>query len=348
MADIILKLGPFRHLRAEATSHVLLYRGTRLERSGRGLSFWFSPYSVSLAEIPIDDREVTVTVHARSADFQDLVIQGSLTYRIAEPALTAERVDFAIDPRRGTHLRQPLEKVASILTQLAQQRARAFVQGVPLREVVGGRQEELRAAIEESLSDSRLLSELGLVLVSVRLASIKPTPEVEKALEAPTRERIQEEADEATFRRRAQAVDKERAIQENEMQNQIELARREQQLIDQRGQNGRREATEKAEAARIEATAQAERTRLETEAQAGGIRAVEGAHMETERERLELLGAMSPAVLAALAARELAGKLQRIDHLNITPELLGPLLATFLEAGTKRLESGQTGAKARP
>src|SRR5215831_3238348 len=123
MADIILKLGPFRHLRAEASSHVLLYRGTRLQRSGRGLSFWFSPYSVSLAEIPVDDREVTLTVHARSADFQDLVIQGCLTYRIAEPALTAERVDFAIDPRRGTHLRQPLEKLASILTQLAQQRA---------------------------------------------------------------------------------------------------------------------------------------------------------------------------------------------------------------------------------
>src|SRR4051812_21837008 len=133
MADIG-GFGPFRHLRAEASSHILMFKGARLRRSGRGLSFWFSPFAVSLAEIPVDDREVTIAVHGRSADFQDVVIQGSLTYRIAEPAKTAARVDFAIDPRRGTHLRQPLEKLASILTQLAQQRALSFVQGAPLRD----------------------------------------------------------------------------------------------------------------------------------------------------------------------------------------------------------------------
>jgi regulator of protease activity HflC (stomatin/prohibitin superfamily) len=336
MADIT-GLGPFRHLRADASSHVLLFRGARLRRTGRGLSFWFSPFAVSVAEVPVDDREVTLAVHGRTADFQDVVIQGSLTYRIVDPALTAARIDFSLDPRRGTHLRQPLEKLASILSQLAQQRALSYVKEAPLRELVLRGQDGVRAAIEEGLTRAAFLADLGLELVSVRLGSIRPSAEVEKALEAPTRERIQEEADEATFRRRAQAVDKERAIQENEMQNQIELARREQQLIDQRGQNARREATEKAEAARIEAEAQAERTRLATDAQAGGIRAVEGARTVIERERLEIFRTMSPAVLAALAARELAGKLQKIEHLNITPEILGPLLGGLVEAGTRRL-----------
>ena len=132
-----------------------------------------------------------------------------------------------------------------------------------------------------------VLEDLGLSLVAVRIASIKPSTEVERALEAPMRERIQEEADEATFRRRAQAVDKERAIAENELQNQIELARREQQLIEQRGQNARKEAGEKAEAARIDAEAKAERTRIHTDAEAGGIRSVDGARMALERERME-------------------------------------------------------------
>jgi len=268
MADIT-RMGFLRHLRADASSHVLLYRGARLRRSGRGLAFWFSPFAVSVAEVPVDDREVALAVHGRSADFQDVVVQGSVTFRVVNPELTAARVDFSIDQRRGT--------------------------------------------------------------------SVKPDPEVERALEAPTRERIQEEADEATFRRRAQAVDKERAIQENEMQNQIELAKREQQLIDQRGQNARREATEKAEAARIESEAQAGRTRLATEAQAAGIRAVDGARTALEKERLDAYRTMPANVIAGLAAQELAGKLQRIDHLNITPELLGPLFANLLEAGTKRL-----------
>ena len=336
MADIS-GFGPFQHLRADASSHILMFRGERAVRSGRGLSFWFSPYAVSLAEIPVDDREVTIAVHGRSADFQDVVVQGSVTYRIVDPALTASRVDFAIHPTRGKYLRQPLEKLGSILTQLAQQRALAVVQEMPLRDVVVRGQEGVRAAIEEALSRSPFLTELGLELVSVRLAPIKPSADVEKALEAPTRERIQEEADEATFRRRAQAVDKERAIQENEMQNQIELARREQQLIDQRGMNTRKDATERAEAARIDAEAEAGRARLAADAEAGGIRAVEGARMAIERERLEALGKFSPAVLGAMAARELASKLRRIDHLNVSPDLLGPMLTGLMEAGTKRL-----------
>ena len=326
-----------RHLRADASSHVLLYRGARLRRSGRGLAFWFSPFAVSVAEVPVDDREVALAVHGRSADFQDVVVQGTVTFRIVNPELTAARVDFSIDPRRGTYLRQPLEKLALMLTQLAQQRAQSYVKDAALRDVVVRGHDGVRTA------DAPMLNDLGLQIVAVRIASVKPDPEVERALEAPTRERIQEEADEATFRRRAQAVDKERAIQENEMQNQIELARREQQLIDQRGQNSRREATEKAEAARIDSEAQAGRTRLATEAQAAGIRAVEGARTALEKERLEAYRTMPATVLAGLAAQELAGKLQRIDHLNITPDLLAPLFANLLEAGTKRLGGPDAG-----
>ena len=58
---------------------------------------------------------------------------------------------------------------------------------------------------------------------------------------------MQQEADRATFERRAVAVERERAIGENELQTQIELARREEQLVAQRGANARREAEEEAE-----------------------------------------------------------------------------------------------------
>ena len=68
------------------------------------------------------------------------------------------------------------------------------------------------------------------------------SPSVERALQTPTRERVQQEADRATFERRALAVERERAIAENELQNQIELARREEQLVAQRGANERRRA----------------------------------------------------------------------------------------------------------
>src|SRR4029077_9490843 len=98
---------------------------------------------------------------------------------------------------------------------------------------------------------------------------------------------------EAAFARRALAVEKERAIQDNELQNQIELARREEQLILQRGQNARKTAEEQAEAQRIAAEAAAARLRVKSESEAGetvvkgeatakSVRVVEGARVDIE------------------------------------------------------------------
>src|SRR6185369_10738574 len=140
------------------------------------------------AEVPCDDREVEMVFHVRSADFQDVVVQGSVTYRVFDPVRTATRVDFAIDPRRGTYLRQPLEKLTSTLTQLAQQPVQAYVQALPLRETVARGHEGIRGAIEAGLAQAPLVAELGLVVALVRIASVKPAAEVERALEAPARE----------------------------------------------------------------------------------------------------------------------------------------------------------------
>ena len=74
-----LRSFPFlRHLRSEASSHILHFRRSRLVRQGRGLAFWFLPMSDSLAEIPADDRELPVMLHGRSSDFQDITAQGVL------------------------------------------------------------------------------------------------------------------------------------------------------------------------------------------------------------------------------------------------------------------------------
>ena len=75
MAEIT-NFGIFRHLRADASSHILTYQGAKLVREGRGLSFTFMPHHVSIAEIPIDDRELPILFHGRSADFQDVTAQG--------------------------------------------------------------------------------------------------------------------------------------------------------------------------------------------------------------------------------------------------------------------------------
>jgi regulator of protease activity HflC (stomatin/prohibitin superfamily) len=338
MADIT-NLGPLRHLRADTISHILQFQGARLRRSGRGLTFWFAPWSTSIAEVPVDDRELSLAFHGRSADFQDVVVQGVLTYRITNPTLVTDRIDFSIDLRSGAWLKQPLEKLALILAQLAQQHTLGYLQTASLRDILAQAHERIRAIIETNLRPAPLLAEMGVELVSVRVSSLKPSTDLERALEAPERERIQQNADEATFRRRALAVEKERAIQENELQNQIELARREQQLIEQRGQNAGRDATLRAEAARIDAESNARSARVQAEASADGIKAIDGARLTLDMARLDAYRTMPPALVAALAVQELAGKLQKIEHLNLTPDLLGPMLAGLVGAGTRHLDA---------
>ncbi|WP_440862140.1 hypothetical protein, partial [Stenotrophomonas maltophilia] len=128
-------------------------------------------------------------------------------------------------------------------------------------------------------------------------------------------------ADEATFGRRALAVEKERAIAENELATRTELARRETVLIAQEAQNLRERAAGEAEARGLEAAAEAER-----------IRAVEGARAEAERERVATYRDLPPAVLLGLAAREFAGKLDTIEHLTINPDLLAAVLGELRHA----------------
>jgi hypothetical protein len=185
---------------------------------------------------------------------------------------------------------------------------------------------------------------MGLAIVSVRVSAVQPSSEVEKALAAPTREHISQQADEAAFARRAAAVDKERAIAENELGNRIELARREANLVEQEGANERARATEKAAASLIATESRAAERRITAAADSEVIRVVEGQRVAVEVERLAAYRDLPAAVLMGLAAREFAGKIETIEHLNLTPDLLGTLLGELAQAGTRRLEAGSSEA----
>ena len=230
------------HLRAEASSHVIRYRNGRPVRAGRGLAFWYRPLDTVVGEIPLDDQELSFLFHGRSADLQEVVAQGVVTYRVVDPDTLATRIDFGIDLRTGLHAKTPLEQIATRLTGLAQQQAWAVMSATPLRELVADGVTRLRERIGTGLAADDGLGEMGIAIASVQVSAVLPSSEVEKALAAPTRERISAEADEAAFARRAAAVDKERAIAENELANRIELARREATLVEQEGAHGRTRA----------------------------------------------------------------------------------------------------------
>jgi regulator of protease activity HflC (stomatin/prohibitin superfamily) len=308
--------------------------------SGRGLAFWFRPLETAIDEIPLDDQELTFLFHGRSFDLQEVIAQGIITYRVTDPETLAARIDFGIDLATGLHTKTPLDQISARLTGLAQQHAWAVMAATPLRVLVADGVGSLRALIGEGLAADEGVAGMGLAIASVRVSAVEPSAEVEKALAAPTRERIAADADEAAFARRAAAVDKERAIAENELANRIELARRESDLVGQEGANERAKATEAAAAARIAADGKADVRKIAAEADAEAIRLVEGQRNAAESDRIAVYRDLAPAVLMGLAAREFAGKIATIEHLNLTPDLLGTVLTDLLAAGQRRLEAG--------
>ncbi len=220
-----------RHLRAEPTSHVLRYRSGRLVGHGRGLAFWFRPLRTAAVEIPVDDRELEFHFSGRSSDFQDISVQGAVTYRVESPETLASRIDFALDLRTGRYRKKPLEQLAGLLTQIAQGFVWGYLVATPLETLLTTGVEEIARRLAEGFAVDPRLEEMGVAVVAVNVLAVRPTVELERALQVPELEKVQQLADKATFERRAAAVEQERAIGENELANRIGLARREEELV---------------------------------------------------------------------------------------------------------------------
>ncbi|MEL7152216.1 MAG: SPFH domain-containing protein, partial [Pseudomonadota bacterium] len=308
---------PFiRHFRADASAHVQQFRNGRRIRSGRGLSFWFVPDGTSLSEIPMDDRTLPFLLKGQSSDFQDLTVQGSILWRVTDPEVLGSRVDFTLAPKTGGHVGQPIDQINDLIGSQARGFISAHVSRTDVRSILEAGVAPVLTALQDGFAASDTLAERGIEIVGIGVDDISPSSELARALLTPTFESLQQQADEATFNRRAMAVEKERAIAENELSTKIELETQRRQLIAREDENARSKA--EAEAAALSIAAEAE---------AGRIRAVGQAKADMEREQVSLYADLSPAVLMALAAQEFAGKLQTIDNLTITPDMLSGLMA---------------------
>lgn len=323
----IRNFGPVALFRSEASSHIIHYRNGQVTSSGRGLAFWFLPERASIIELPMEDRQTTLFVKGRSRDFQDIAVQGAVIWHVVDPEKLASRLDFTLNLKNGRHNAEPVAKIETRLVTLAEQAAMQYFAQASVRGLLDDGVEPLRECLEAALRDAPALEEIGIVVAGLSLGRLAPSKELERALQTPTFEALQQKADEAMFERRALAVDKERAIAENELANKTELARRESDLISKESENARARATAAADADRINAEAEAER-----------IQRVEGARTEAERDRTNIYRDLPREVLMGLAAREFAQKLNSIEHLNISPDLLATLASEFGKGQTSSVQ----------
>ena len=110
--------------------------------------------------MPIDDRELPFLFHVRSADFQALTVQGVVGYRVVDPQRVARRIDFAIDLNTGRWTQTPLEQLAGLVMQLAQQFVIDELVKRDVRQILADGVAPIRAHIAAGLAAEAALGDL--------------------------------------------------------------------------------------------------------------------------------------------------------------------------------------------
>jgi hypothetical protein len=330
-----------RFIKVGPTDFILQYKAGDIVREGVGLSFYYFAPTTSLVLVPVGSIDVPFIFEESTADFQQVTLQGQLTYRIADPKKVAQLMNFTLASNGKGYSSDDPKKLPQRLINHVQVLTRASLKTLPLKAALGS-SDALVVTLREGLQNADVLTSLGVEVLGLSILAIKPTPETARALEAEAREQILREADEAIYARRNAAVEQERSIKENELNTEIAVENKKRQIretqmeAEKSVQQKQRELREAEMATKI---ALEERNkelvglttgnaREEADARAYALAAVINALSQTDAQTLQALTnvGMQPAQLIALAFKQLAESTDKIGQLNISPDLLQSLL----------------------
>ena len=303
-------------------------------------TYYYAPLSTVVA-VPLASQDRPFILELVTADFQSVTVQGQVTYRIADPRRIAAMMDFALaadgqyvseDPKRMG------ERVAMQVEVIVQQ----AVQGLGLKEALRASAAIARSA-EQQLAGQAEIEALGLEILGVSVMAIKPTPDIARALEAEARESNLKAADDAVYLRRMSAVERERAIRQNELDTDIAVEKKKRQIQEEK-MDAKAAAMRKDNELRTEQMTadvaletqrkdfvdeQARNGRTLAEAEAHRVLAVMQALEGADPRTIQALAAtgMQPGQLIAQAFGGIAERAGSIGQFNMSPELLQSLMA---------------------
>lgn len=323
-------------------NYVIHFKNGKIKKEGRGLSFfYFSPNS-SIVSIPVQSNDFQFVFNETTKDYQEVTLQGQITYKIESPKQLAEALDFTVN-KKGQYLKNDYEKIQQRIINEAQTASSSIMQRLNLKEAL--RQlEEIESEIFTNVQKSKTVEMLGLEILSVNILGVTPNPEMARALEAQTRESLQKEADQAIYERRNFAVEQERIIKESELNTEIAVEEKQKQIVEKKmetdvvKQNNEQQLKEMQMTSSITLEEQKKELieiQVENEKKEADVNEyVLNANLKPYKELdWKTLMAISnngndPKNNIALAFRELAENADKIGNLNISPDLLESIVGT--------------------
>jgi regulator of protease activity HflC (stomatin/prohibitin superfamily) len=320
----------FRYMKAAPTTYVLHFRDGKVVHEGAGLAFFYYAPASTIVTVPMASADAPFAFQENTADFQAVTIQGQVTYRVSDPKKLAAVLDLSVAPN-GVYRSDDYQKLPERLVRTTQTLMRGEVQKMALRDALTS-SGPLSAAVLGQLRSAETVAQLGVQILNLSLVSIRPTPEMAKALEAEAREALQRRSDEAIYARRNNAVEQERRIKESELNTEIAVEEKQRQIRETR--MAADIALEKRRAALMEQ--RIENERKEADSRGYALEATLKPVRDVDWRTLMTVFAhgMDSKTLIASAFQDLATNAQKIGELNISPDLLNTLMGGRTPAAT--------------
>ena len=328
-----------KHIKFDSMTYVLHFKNGNIKREGRGLSFFYFAPNSSIAAIPMGSNDLPFIFNESTNDYQTVNIQGQISYKISNPKTLADILDFTVGDN-GQYKKNDIEKLNQRIINEAQTATSSFIHEIKLKDAIrSAKSIELR--ILEGLKSSQAITMLGIEILGANILGVKATPEMSRALETETREKLQQEADHAIYERRNFAVEQERIIKETELNTEIAVEEKQKQIAEKKMESEVQKADNdrKLREMKLAADIAVENQRKqrkeqkttndkkEAENQGYVIGTTLKPYNEMDWKTLTALQKNPDAKLnISPAFRELAANAGKIGNLNISPELLDSLL----------------------
>ncbi|HHR6038568.1 TPA: SPFH domain-containing protein [Providencia alcalifaciens] len=331
----------FKYFKSDSSTFIIQSINGAVRKQGKGLSFWYNADTTSIAALPLNAQEAPFIFNLQTADFQSLRIQGQISFQVKYPEKTADVLNFNLAQDGKSYASEDPLKLSDRVVRSAQTVIQAKTQSTNLRDALLMGQ-PLVMLVSQQLSEHPALESLGIEILDVAISAITPSPETLKALEAQARESILKEADDAIYARRKFSVEQERTIKEAELETDLSVQAKQQQIEEARLENERTLLRDRAEIEQEELIAQVnleakrnelvalsvENQRTQSEADAYAIEAKMKAYSQLPVENLKAmaLAKMNPEQLMAMAFESLAQNAGKIGEINFSPDLFGQLM----------------------
>src|SRR5271155_1148941 len=109
----------FRYIKVPPTIFIMQYRNGRVVREGTGLSFFYFAPQSTLVAVPIGSTDVPFIFNETTADFQNVTVQGHLTFHVTDPHKLALVLDYSL-ASGGRHATDDPDKLPLRITHAAQ------------------------------------------------------------------------------------------------------------------------------------------------------------------------------------------------------------------------------------